>query len=83
MGKHKEQSLIEQLVLLIEENRFKEAILVAKSINSYDYIRSLSVEEAKQLYSLTEELQKRLCAKRKELSSAIETKNKIKKAYLW
>ncbi|TCK06644.1 hypothetical protein [Phorcysia thermohydrogeniphila] len=83
MGRYKEQSLIEQLALLIEENRFKEALSVAKSINNYEYIHSLSIEEAKQLYSLIGELQKRLSAKKEELSSAIEMRNKVKKAYLW
>jgi hypothetical protein len=83
MGRYKEQSLSEKLLLLIEENSFQEALSIAKSMNNYDYIHSLSPEEAKQLYILIEELQKRLSSKKEKISSAIEIKNKVKKAYLW
>ena len=83
MGRNKEQSLGEKLSVLIEENRFQEALSVLKSINNDGYIRSLSPQQAKELYFLFEELQKRLSSKKERISSAIEAREKVKKAYLW
>jgi len=83
MGRDKEPNLSEKLLLLIEENRFEEALATAKLMNSDDYIRSLSPQEAEKLYLFIGELQRRLSLKKEEISSAIEVRNKVKKTYLW
>ncbi|WP_163328962.1 hypothetical protein GFV12_06585 [Desulfurobacterium thermolithotrophum] len=82
MGRNKEQSLIDRLRILIENDDFEKALFELKRFNSEEFLESLSPEEAKDLMSCFEDLSRILSKKEQKLKKIIQNTKNIKNAYL-
>jgi len=85
MGRNKEQSLIDRLEAirsLIQSGNFEKARKEIKFLDDLSFIKKLSLEEAKLLYSYIDEFSKVLASKELELKSTIKNTIKVKDAYL-
>ncbi|MEO2068570.1 MAG: hypothetical protein ABGX27_03575 [Desulfurobacteriaceae bacterium] len=85
MGRNKKQSLIDKLETirsLIHNGNFEKARKEIKALNDSSFIKRLSREEGKLLYSYIEDLSKILRSKEQELKNAIKNTRKVKNAYL-
>ncbi len=83
MGRDKKQGLIlDRLAILISQKDYSKALDLVREINQEDFIKNLSLENARKLFCFIQEIERKLSKKKEELKKAISDTSKVKSAYL-